>query len=71
MNLTVNKMSVEKAESQIKLLIGKYAAIMVESKQLNNEYMSPWVLAELDAANKVQLVFEPLAADIKERMKAK
>lgn len=69
LNMTANKMSQDAADTQMKLLIGRYSALMGESKQLNNEIMSPFVLAEMDAANYVRPLFEKAAAEINAELK--
>lgn len=58
LNLTVNKMTNEVIQQQSSILTGEYLEEMKRGKLLHNTYATPFVLADMDAAQSVYPLFK-------------
>jgi len=57
----MTKKSTEKTNEQIKLLLETYSKMIVKSKQLNNEILSPAILEDIEALKTIESTIMQLA----------
>lgn len=67
----MTKKSTEKTNEQIKLLLETYLNMIVKSKQLNNELLSPAILEDLEALKAIESTIMQLAETAEKGAQAK